>query len=366
MKERERVKLKTFKNGAGTHPGEIGLLARAQSDEREPLRETNLYPLRFEPIFQYRLWGGRRLADLLSTPLPGEGPIGEAWVLSDRDDHSSLVASGPLKGQTIAQLLEHFREEMLGRLAKHFRRFPLLLKFLDVREMLSVQVHPSDAQTNLLPAGETGKTEAWVVLEAGAKSRIYAGLKPGTSADDLRQALKNKTIADDLVFFTPKPGDSIFLPAGTVHSLGDGVMVFEVQENSDVTFRLYDWDHVDAKTGHPRPLQIDHALASINFADGAAGLVAPVVKATSPVERERLFHCEHFWVYRLRGHVPFPVGAPGVPRVLVCIEGSGQVERDGATYAVGKGDVVLLPAVVGVCAFRPSGDVDLLEIGIPE
>jgi mannose-6-phosphate isomerase len=359
------VTSRTYKYGVGAPPGEIALLAIDESVERERLSETHLYPLQFEPIFQYRLWGGRRLADLLAAPLPADGPIGEAWVLSDRDDHPSRVANGPLKGQTIAQLLENFREEMLGRLAERFRRFPLLLKFLDVREMLSVQVHPSDAQTNLLPAGETGKTEAWVVLEAGAKSRIYAGLKPGTNADDLRRALENKKIVDDLVFFTPKPGDGVFLPAGTVHSLGDGVVVFEVQENSDVTFRLYDWDHIDVKTGRPRPLQVDHALASINFADGAAGLVAPVVEATAPVERERLFHCEHFWLWRSRGHAPLTVGAADVPRVLVCVEGSGQVERGGATYAVGKGDVLLLPAVVGACVFRPSGEANLLEIGIP-
>ena len=143
-----------------------------------------LYPLRFEPIYQYRLWGGRRLAGVLTAPLPGEGPIGEAWVLSDRDDHPSRVADGPLKGRTIAQLLEQFPEYVMGKLAGRFRRFPLLLKFLDAREMLSVQVHPADTHTDLLPAGETGKTEAWVVLEAGPESRIYAGLKPGTTEAD--------------------------------------------------------------------------------------------------------------------------------------------------------------------------------------
>ena len=169
----------------------------------------------------------------------------------------------------------------MGKLAGRFRRFPLLLKFLDAREMLSVQVHPADARADLLPAGETGKTEAWVVLEAGTKSRVYAGMKPGTTADDLRQSLANGTMADDLVCFTPKPGDGIFLPAGTVHSLGDGVVVFEVQENSDVTFRLYDWGHVDAKTGRPRAVQIEQALACINFADGAAGLVRPWWKRRS-------------------------------------------------------------------------------------
>ncbi len=184
------------------------------------MSQIPLYPLRFEPIYQYRLWGGRRLADLLTAPLPGDGPIGEAWLLSDRDDHPSRVADGPLKGLTIRQLLEQSPEQLLGKLARRFQRFPLLLKFLDAREMLSVQVHPSDRQTDYLPAGEHGKTEAWVVLEAGPESRIYAGLKPGTTADVLRQALANRTVADHLASFTPKPGDGVFMQAGTVHSLG--------------------------------------------------------------------------------------------------------------------------------------------------
>ena len=118
------------------------------------------YPLRFEPIYQYRLWGGRRLANWLKAPLPGDGPIGEAWLLSDRDEHPSRVANGPLKGRTIAQLMQQSRAEILGSLVSHFRRFPLLLKFLDVREMLSVQVHPPDDKMDLIPRGDTGKTEA--------------------------------------------------------------------------------------------------------------------------------------------------------------------------------------------------------------
>ena len=325
-----------------------------------------LYPLRFEPIYQYRLWGGRRLGGLLTAPLPGDGPIGEAWVLSDRGDHPSHVANGPLKGRSIGQLLEQSPQQLPGKLAQRFRRFPLLLKFLDAREMLSVQVHPTAAQTDLLPAGETGKTEAWVVLEAGTESRIYAGLKPGTTADDLRRALTNGAVADHLVCFTPKPGDGVFLPAGTVHALGGGVVVFEVQQNSDVTFRLYDWDHVDAKTGQPRALQVDQAIACIDFAEGAAGLVAPVVEATTPVGRERVFQCEYFWLWRLRGQSPFTVGAAGVPRVLICIEGAGHVEHGGATYALGRGDVWLLPAAIGACTFQPRDAVNVLEIEIPE
>ncbi len=266
-----------------------------------------LYPLRFAPICQYRLWGGRRLADMLSAALPGEGPIGEAWLLSDRDDHASQVADGPLKGQTIRQLLDGSPRQMLGKLAQRFSRFPLLLKFLDAREMVSVQVHPADCRTEFLPAGESGKTEAWVVLEATAKSRIYAGLKTGTTAEELRRALAKQTVADDLVSFTPKVGDGVFLPAGTVHSLGGGVVVFEVQQNSDVTFRLYDWDRIDAKTGQPRALHVDRALACIDFSQGAVVPVVPQVEETTPVLRERLFQCDHFRLWRLRGESPFTV-----------------------------------------------------------
>jgi mannose-6-phosphate isomerase len=329
------------------------------------MSQVDLYPLRFEPIYQYRLWGGRRLAGLLDAPLPGDGPVGEAWVLSDREDHPSRVADGPLKGRTIAQLLEQFPEYVMGKLAGRFRRFPLLLKFLDARKMLSVQVHPADTHTDLLPAGETGKTEAWVVLEAGTSSRICAGLKPGTNVADLRRALTNGGAADRLACFTPKPGDAIFLPAGTVHCLGDGVVVFEVQQNSDVTFRLYDWDRVDAKTGKPRDLQVDQALACVDFAS-TGGLVAPVVETTTPVERERLFQCEHFWLSRLHGDTPFTVGAPSVPSVLVCIAGTGHIEHGGASYAARKGEVFLLPAVTGTCTFQPCGTVSVLEIEIPE
>jgi mannose-6-phosphate isomerase len=326
---------------------------------------TPLYPLLFEPIYQYRLWGGRRLADLLTAPLPGDGPIGEAWILSDRDDHASRVANGTLKGQTIRQLLEESPEQMLGNSSRHFRRFPLLLKFLDARDILSVQVHPADRQKDLLPAGESGKTEAWVVLEAGPKSRIYAGLKPGTNREVLERALATRAVGDLLASFKPRVGEAVFIRAGTVHSLS-GVVVFEVQQNSDVTFRLYDWDRVEAETGRPRALQIDQALACTDFAQVAVGPVAPVVEATIPAVRERLFQCEHFALWRLRGEAPFPVGSAGAQRVLVCISGAGDLEYEAGAQAVGKGDVLLMPAVLGACAFRPRGAVTLLEIALPE
>jgi mannose-6-phosphate isomerase len=323
-----------------------------------------LYPLRFEPIFQYRLWGGRSLSNPLSAPLP-DGPVGEAWILSDREDHPSRVANGSLKGLALGEVMQQSQEQLMGRLALRFKRFPLLLKFLDVSEMLSVQVHPSDEHPELIPPGESSKTEAWVVLEAQKGSRIYAGLQPGTTQTDLRSALAGGEIAERLLAIDPKRGDAIFIPAGTVHTLGDNV-VFEVQQNSDVTFRLYDWGHIDSKTGQPRPLQVDQAFASIDFDGTTGGLVKPVIEVTAPVVRERLFDCEHFRLWRLHGVAPFSVGVTGVPRVLVCIQGSGQLEHNNIPYTVEKGEVWLLPAEIGVCPFRPAEEMTLLEIAIPE
>lgn len=314
---------------------------------------TKLYPLSFEPIFQYRLWGGRRL-NFLSAPLP-QGPVGEAWILSDRDDHPSQVSNGPLKGHTIHQLMQRFPEELMGAWASRFSRFPLLLKFLDAREMLSVQVHPS--------TGESAKTEAWVVLEAEHNCKIFAGLKTSTTKGNLHDSVASGNVEAHLVGFHPKSGDGVFIPAGTVHSLGGDIVVFEVQQNSDVTFRLYDWKHVDAKTGQPRPLQVEQALDAINYDQGEIKPVSPVVEN---VICERLFQCKPFSLWRFHGAVPFHVGAAFTPRVLVCINGGGTLQHDGINYPVQKGSVLLLPASVGVCCFTPHGAVNLFEISLPE
>ena len=315
-----------------------------------------LYPLRFEPGYQYRLWGGRRLADFLPGPLP-DGFLGEAWLLSDREDQQSRVADGPLAGQTLGGLLTQWPAQMLGAAAGHFPRFPLLLKFLDAREMLSVQVHPSDRQAAAVSSTDTGKTEAWVVLEAAPDSCIYAGLKPGTTAEDLRGAVARTTVTDHLASFTPHVGDVVLLPAGTVHALGGGVVVFEVQQNSDLTYRLYDWNRVD-RAGRRRELQLDQALGCIDF---SAGPVLPV----RPADGE-LFSCAQFGIRRHDGTVRVDVGAADTPRVLVCIAGVGALDCNGATVAVRKGDVVLLPAAVGACTFQPAGAATLLEVSLPE
>jgi mannose-6-phosphate isomerase len=318
------------------------------------MSEAYLYPLFFEPIYQYRLWGGRKLADILSAPMPN-GPIGEAWILSDRDDDASVVSNGELKGRTIRQLMTQFPTQLMGSLASHFSRFPLLLKFLNAREMLSVQVHPS---------GKMAKTEGWVVLEAGADSRIYAGLKSGTTKENLQSAVTDGKVEDHLVGFTPKCGDAVFIPAGTVHSLGGDIVVLEPQQNSDVTFRLYDWNHIDPNTGQLRPLQVADALACINFQQGEIGPVVPVVEGIGSVTRERLFVAPPFSLWRIKSASNFVVGSSLTPHVIVCIEGSGLLQHASVQYPVKKGNVVLLPAQVGICTFHPKNPVNLIEIAL--
>ena len=253
----------------------------------------------------------------------------------------------------------------MGRLAGQFDRFPLLLKFLDAKEVLSVQVHPSDDQEQYIPKGDTGKTEAWVVLEAGKKALIYAGLKKGTDEAHVRKALDEHKVADYLHSFTPKPGDGVFIHSGAVHTLAD-VVVFEVQENSDTTYRLYDWDRIDAKTGKPRELDIDKAIACIDFSLTDIGPVKPDAVETMQVVREELFNNEHFIVWRLNTDKQFTVGAEDLPRILVCIDGKGDIAFDGTNYGIKKGDVVLLPAELGVMDCIPQGKINLLEIAIPE
>jgi mannose-6-phosphate isomerase len=301
----------------------------------------------------------------MNASLPGAGPIGEAWVLSDRDDYPSRVAEGPLKGRTIAELMERSADLILGKSAPRFNRFPLLLKFLDVHQMLSVQVHPPDSKLDLIPRGESGKTEAWVVLEAGRRSKIYAGLKTGATTKTLGE-LSKQTVDDYLASFFPRRGQGVLIEAGVVHALGDGVVVFEIQENSDVTFRLYDWEHVDPKTGRPRPLQVEKALACVDLKQGSVVAVEPVVETTRPVIRERLFDNSHFRLWRLQSAAPFVVGAAGQPRILVCIEGGGSVEFGGADFTMRKCGVLLLSASLGACRFRPDRSVTLLEIAVPE
>lgn len=323
-----------------------------------------LYPVKFDPIYQYRIWGGRRLSNLLTKALPPSDPIGEAWLLSDRKEHASVVLDGFLKGKTIADLMKQYPDELMGKAAHKYDRFPLLLKFLDAQTVLSVQVHPNDNQTEYIPKGESGKTEAWVVLEADEKSKIYAGLKSGTTKEELKKAVEDKKTADYLPSFKPEVGDAVFIPAGTVHTI-DSVVVFEVQENSDITYRLYDWDRIDEKTGKLRDLQVEKALECIQFPQDEIKPSVPKIEVINGIEHEQLFDNEHFILWRIESASPYSVGEENLPRILVCIDGYGSVMFRGNHFSLNKGEVMLIPAVSGIGIFEPKGESIILEIALP-
>ncbi len=317
-------------------------------------------PLRFKPIFQPYLWGGRRLGEWFREA-PPDGPIAEAWLVSDEAKNPSVVPEGPFAGQSLHDLAS----KILGPSHKPGERFPLLLKLLDAREHLSVQVHPNDQQAAQIGPGERGKTEAWVVLRAEPGSRIYAGLKPGVDEQALRLAVADGKIVDVLHQFESRVGDCIYLPAGTVHAIGAGLMLFEVQQTSNITYRLHDWNRVDPRTGKPRDLHLEQSFACIDYSRGPSSRTDVVVESLLPARRERLVACDYFRLWRVRGEMPFPVGATGECRIVVAIEGRGELLAGGQLSPLFPGSAWVLPAQIGEAECRPLDRLTILECGMP-
>ena len=317
-----------------------------------------LPPLTFRPLFKSMLWGGRRLPGLLGEPAPHPDPVGEAWLLSDVDGSESVAAAGPHAGRTLRQLAAAFPRDLFGDRPPADGRFPLLLKLIDACQPLSVQVHPCDVRARLAGPDQRGKTEAWVVLDRRPDSRIFAGFREGVTAGDFRQAVATGTAADCLHAFTPDPGDCVFLPAGIVHAIGAGLLIFEVQQTSDITYRLFDWNRVDARTGRPRDLHLDQGLACSDFAAGPQHATRPDGSA-----RQELAACDHFTLHRHIGDRPFGVGAAGACRAVVCVAGGGELVWAGGREPLAVGRVLLLPASVGAGRVEPDGPATVLECG---
>ncbi len=314
---------------------------------------VSLYPLRFEPIFKTNLWGGTRLRPWLGQPASTDA-TGEAWVISDVDGSASHVANGPLAGATLRELMIEYGCALLGDVKPIDGRFPLLLKYIDAMQELSVQVHPTDEQARAKDPRAAGKTEAWVVLDTDpATSRIYAGFQPGMTEAKFRSAMRSGSVPGTLHQFVPKPGDCLFLTAGTVHAIGTDMMLFEVQQTSDITYRLYDWDRVDAKTGMPRVMHIDDGLACSDFSKGPC---LPVVPERDG-EIEHLVACNYFSLDRVTVTRPFPIGRTNGRCRIVVVE-AGQGTLDGET--IRTGDAFLIPASVHVETILPEGPLSLL------
>ena len=324
------------------------------------------HPLSFVPILKERIWGGRRLATQLGKPLPPQGDFGESWELSDYGDDISVVADGPLAGTTLRDLLADQPDALVGRTARSGDRFPLLVKFIDAHQTLSVQVHPDHAVAQALRPGQSGKTECWVVVHADPGAALCCGLRPGVDRDALQTALREGAIEPCLHRVPVRAGDCVFVRAGTVHTIGAGLVVAEIQETSDLTFRLFDWNRVDPH-GRARALHVDESLRSIDFELGPVDPVRPRECTHPSARHEQLVACDRFLIDRW--HVATQADLPheqGRARILMVVDGHGTLRYGhGATRALARGQTLLVPASVTPLTLQASETLVVLDVRVP-
>ena len=325
-------------------------------------------PLVFEPYLRPQVWGSRRLATQLGKQLPAEGNFGESWEISSHPQHVSRVAEGPFKGAALTDLCEQHGRELFGRSLPR-DGFPLLIKYLDCHVPLSVQVHPDDALAQQLLGEDQGKTEAWVILDADPTARVYAGLRPGTTRGSLERHLDAGTVAECLHEFVPRPGDCVFLPAGTVHAVGGGVLIAEVQQTSDATFRLWDWNRLGAD-GQPRALHREQALKAIDWSAGPVSPVRPQSLGDPPANRvgERLVESAYFQMDRLRIQGESELAPAGVLSLWMVLAGTAMLKSTSGYYReFRRGETVLVPASAPALRWSPVGlcEPELLRVLIP-
>jgi mannose-6-phosphate isomerase len=337
----------------------------------------SLYPLKFKPRFVEKLWGGRKIETVLGKKLPTNKPVGESWELYDfppgvvdgsRDWISAEIANGPLAGRTLHQLVQDFGRDLTGdvQLTGKHGQFPILIKFLDAREDLSVQVHPDQDYANTNPDAHL-KSEAWYVLQHDEGARILKGLVPGTTRDAFAAATAAGNVDQHIKSIPVRDGDCFYLPSGTVHALGAGILAAEVQTPSDTTFRVHDFNRVDPSTGKPRTLHVDQALACIDFSgqeeeqkrSHVAGLHTTV---------SRLVTSPYFKLEKVRFSEGVEESVPyDEPVVWIMLAGSAQVKVDGVKEPTTfkKGDTVLLPAVMKNPVIKTMSDCVWLEVTFP-
>jgi mannose-6-phosphate isomerase len=324
-----------------------------------------LYPLRFNPILRRLIWGGRRLGTILHKPIGEASDYAESWEISDYRDSVSVVENGPLAGSTIRELLHWYGPGLLGSALKGHEQFPLLVKYIDAHQDLSVQVHPDDEKGRRL-AGDSGKTETWVILQADPGSAIYAGLQRGVGRNEFAEAIRSGRVEPLLHRFEPKPGDCILIESGTVHAIGAGVLLAEIMQTSDATFRVYDWGR-KGPDGKPRALHIDQALESIDFERGPVEPITPqIVMLPTGNTSEHLSDSAYFALERLNFKKSESVGRPDRFTILMGVAGSFDVRHKGETTRVDFGQTLLLPAAVGRCDIVPQGEARILSCAVPE
>ena len=321
----------------------------------------NAYPLKFEPIFKQKVGGGRNLERLFGKQLPAGELVGESWELVDLEQGQSVAAMGAAQGQTLGELVRQWGKNLLGNAGLFEGRFPLLIKFLDAEQNLSVQVHPDQAMARKLGGNVRVKHEAWYILEARGDAAIYRGLSKGVGRTDLAAAIAGGCVEEALQRIAVKPGQCYYLPSGTLHALGAGVVVAEVQTPSDVTYRIYDWGR------QGRQLHIAEAMECIAF-DAAEPDQPRSHVADMWTTVTRLVACESFVMRKVRtvAGIEQPAGG-GAMAVWIGLAGSAKLicEPAGLEVELGAGQVVLLPAGLTGTRVSTASDCEWLEVTVP-
>ncbi|MDR0972398.1 MAG: class I mannose-6-phosphate isomerase [Prevotellaceae bacterium] len=319
-----------------------------------------MYPLKFEPILKQTLWGGDKIVPFkhLASPLTH---VGESWEISDVEGSESIVANGSDKGLTLTQMVRRYREELVGEsnYARFGNKFPLLIKFIDAREDLSIQVHPNDELAKKRHHSY-GKTEMWYVVSADADAKLRSGFSQEISPKEYKERVRNNTITDVLQEYAIHAGDVFFLPAGRIHSIGAGAFIAEIQQTSDITYRIYDFNRKDAQ-GHTRELHTDLAREAIDYEVQADYRTNYEFAENEPVE---LISCPYFTtsLYDMTEDISCDYSELDSFVVLICLEGTCDVTDDnGYALTVRAGETVLLPATTQSISIHPYEHVKLLE-----
>ena len=311
-----------------------------------------MQPITFTPLYMERVWGGRELETKYERTLPStDAPYGESWEITDRPDEQSVVTAGTYEGSTLGQLWKNYRQEVFGGGFENEERFPLLIKILDARDDLSIQVHPpADIAPEL--EGEP-KTEMWYIADAEPDAKLYAGMKAGVTREDFQKALTNGTVDQVIHTISPKAGDSIFIPSGRLHAIGAGLLIYEIQQNSDTTYRVFDWNRMGLD-GEPRQLHIEESMRCINFSDAEPSMDTP--------NGNTLATCPYFHIDRLNLSENTSVGNPDPERFSIVSVVSGSLSsEDDRTYQTG--DFLILPR--GAKPLTTLGNATILQTTIP-
>lgn len=322
-------------------------------------------PLVFESSARPMVWGGRELAGRLGKTLPDSKPYGEAWEVSDHPRHASVSRGGPTRGRTLRDLMERHGRDIVG--LDGADRFPWLLKWLDCHDWLSVQVHPDEEKVATLWPGEGPKNEAWYILQAKPGARVWAGLLPGVTARRLRETAEAGTIAECLHSFEPRPGDCLYLSAGTIHAVGGGVLMAEIQQTSDATFRLFDWNRKDA-SGQGRQLHLEESIACIDWNRGPINPLRPenLGAESGASSIGKLVESPYFHLSHVAGSTPLGLPVDGVLGAVFVLSGSGTLRGKGRGEPLGPGDTAVLPAAGGPWTWIPEDPSALLLAAAPK